>query len=295
MCFFSVVIPTYNRAALLPKTLATVFAQEFADFEIIVVDDGSTDGSQKVLESYGDRLRFFQQENNGPGAARNLGVAHSTGEYIAFLDSDDCWFPWTLSTYAQVIASTRRPGLLCGGLQYFTDENELAEVMDSPAKFAVFPDYFTAGRKGLYCGSGQLAVRRETFVETGGFAEGKINSEDHDLIMRLGTASGFVNVTAPVLVAYRQHPEASTRDLTKTFAGSMHLLEMERTGRYPGGAERRRDRRRILSNHLRPLSISLLAQGEWKKAWLLYRRTFAWNLALGRLRYLTGFPIKAVL
>jgi glycosyltransferase involved in cell wall biosynthesis len=93
---FSVIIPTYNRAALLCTALDSVFAQTFTDYEVIVVDDGSTDGTAAMVASYGGRVRYFQQQNKGPGAARNLGAQHATGEYLAFLDSDDLWFPWTL-------------------------------------------------------------------------------------------------------------------------------------------------------------------------------------------------------
>src|SRR5947209_429690 len=102
MSLFSVVIPTYNRAAYLRQTLASVLTQECQDFEIIVVDDGSTDATPVVLESFGGKLRVFHQKNQGPGAARNLGASNAGGEYIAFLDSDDVWFPWTLSTYARI-------------------------------------------------------------------------------------------------------------------------------------------------------------------------------------------------
>ena len=72
--------------------------------------------------------------------------------------------------------------------------------------------------------------------DVGGFAEEKFNAEDHDLVMRIGTAPGFVFVMAPEMIAYRQHPEAATRDLSKTYTGLVHLLQMERAGRYPGGA-----------------------------------------------------------
>ena len=89
----SVVIATYNRASLLPETLDAVLAQRFRDFELIVVDDGSTDETQQVLKPYGDRVRYFYQENSGPSAARNLGVRHARGEWIAIQDSDDLSAP----------------------------------------------------------------------------------------------------------------------------------------------------------------------------------------------------------
>jgi len=89
----SVVIAAYNRARFLPETIDSVLGQRFRDFELIVVDDGSTDETQQVLKPYGDRVRYFYQENSGPSAARNLGVRHARGEWIAIQDSDDLSTP----------------------------------------------------------------------------------------------------------------------------------------------------------------------------------------------------------
>jgi len=89
----SVVIPTYNRAYCLRDAIDSVLTQSFRDFEIIVVDDGSTDGTNEVVKQYGDRIRLIQQVNAGVSAARNTGIRAAKGEWIAFLDSDDTWEP----------------------------------------------------------------------------------------------------------------------------------------------------------------------------------------------------------
>jgi GT2 family glycosyltransferase len=238
---------------------------------------------------------LLHQTNQGPGAARNLGIRHATAEYIVFLDSDDLWFPWTLTTYAQIIKETNGPTLIAGTLVYFQNEAELRGLGPSSLVLEVFADYFAASPRGCYCGTCQMVVRRAAVLEVGGFAEENINAEDHDLVMRLGTAPGFVNVTSPAIIGYRQHPEAATRDFYKTFAGATNLLQMEQAGRYPGGADRRGDRRRILSQHIRPISLELLRHKERQRAWALFRQTFVWNVALGRFRYLAGFFLKAAL
>jgi len=123
---FSAVIPTFNRSHLLQATLESVFAQTFTDYEIIVVDDGSTDDTQEMVKSYGKRVQFFCQENAGPGAARNLGVSHARGEYVAFLDSDDLWFPWTLAVFAELIDENTAPSILAAKVFEFRQERELA-------------------------------------------------------------------------------------------------------------------------------------------------------------------------
>jgi glycosyltransferase involved in cell wall biosynthesis len=100
----SVVIATYNRGKLLPETLESVLGQRFTDYELIVVDDGSTDATAAVVQSYGNRVRYLYQENRGPSAARNLGVRHAQGSWISIQDSDDLCAPDHLETlhhYAQ--------------------------------------------------------------------------------------------------------------------------------------------------------------------------------------------------
>ncbi len=114
MAFFSVIIPTFNRLPLLKEALNSVWRQTFSDYEVIVIDDGSTDGTAEYLQSRCERMRFFRQTNKGPGAARNLGVSNARGEYLAFLDSDDLWFPWTLDVYRRVIYQGSFPALLSG-------------------------------------------------------------------------------------------------------------------------------------------------------------------------------------
>src|SRR5688572_12313735 len=109
---FSVVIPTFNRAHLLADTLESVFNQTFTDYEVIVVDDGSTDSTQQYLGSLDARIIFLTQSNHGPGAARNLGARHAQAEYLVFLDSDDVWFPWILWCFAEVIKLHGRPAIL---------------------------------------------------------------------------------------------------------------------------------------------------------------------------------------
>src|SRR3990172_1983562 len=94
----SVVIATYNRSRFLPETIDSVLGQKWQDFELIVVDDGSTDDTRQVIESYGSKVKYYYQENRGPSAARNLGVRNASGDWIAIQDSDDLATPDYLAT-----------------------------------------------------------------------------------------------------------------------------------------------------------------------------------------------------
>ena len=93
----SVVIPAYNAEEYIAETLDSVLSQNYSDYEILVIDDGSTDHTGEVLAHYGDRIHLFQKPNGGPASARNLGLKHARGRYIAFLDSDDLWHPEKLA------------------------------------------------------------------------------------------------------------------------------------------------------------------------------------------------------
>jgi glycosyltransferase involved in cell wall biosynthesis len=101
----SVILPVFNAAQTIAQAIDSVRAQTFADFEIVAVDDGSADASIEVLRRHGDAVRILQQERRGPSAARNLGVANSTGEYLGFLDADDWWKPEFL---AKMVAALDR-------------------------------------------------------------------------------------------------------------------------------------------------------------------------------------------
>ena len=100
----SVIIPTYNRAKYITSAIDSVLSQTYNNIEIIVVDDGSNDSTREVLYRYGNKIRYVYQENLGVSAARNRGIELSKGEWIAFLDSDDVWFPKKLSVQMEHIS-----------------------------------------------------------------------------------------------------------------------------------------------------------------------------------------------
>lgn len=291
---FSVVIPTFNRRALLARTLESVTRQTFADFEIIVVDDGSTDGTLEYLRSLERDVRLLRQENKGAGVARNAGASEARGEYIAFLDSDDVWFPWTLTTFAAVIRDYDSPSILSACVFEFRQETELTAAREGSPKATAFRDYYSASQTGFYVGSGMGVFRRDDFLASGGFLTRRMNAEDHDLCLRLGAAAGFVQILAPVTLGWYRHAGGATRDVERTAAGIRHLIEQEHSGAYPGGELRARQRREIICRHVRPVAFECLRQGMRKEAWEFYRATLQWHISQGRWRFLIGFPISAL-
>lgn len=294
MPLFSVIIPTYNRVELQRQALASVLAQTFTDYEVIVVDDGSTDRTWEELQALGQRIHALRQDNAGPGVARNLGAKYATGDYLAFLDSDDVWFPWALNVVRDVIQDAGGPAIVSTKFMEFTSPPELVSVRNAPVITDVFSDYFASHESGYFVGAGTAVLRRERFLGSGGFTARRINAEDHDLILRLGTVPGFVQIRSPVMLGWRRHLGGATRNVRDTFEGCLHLAAQERNGTYPGGKLRMDHRREILTRHLRSASVECLRRGYRTEAWRLYRASFTWHVRLGRWKYLVGFPIQAV-
>lgn len=295
MPIFSVIIPTFNRAPLLADTLASVFAQRFSDYEVIVADDGSTDGTTELLASYGDRVKVVRQSNGGPGAARNLAAGAAAGRYLAFLDSDDLWFPWTLDVYASIVIGDRQePVFVAGKPAVFSEKLELESYREDPVALASFPDYFASGDEWRWFSASSFVIRADAFRSVNGFAQVWINGEDADLAMRLGTAGPFVQITAPVTFGYREHAASLVSQTRRTLDGVRHALRMEQDDRYPGGRARARERRMILTRQFRPVMMTCAEQGFAADAWGIYLSTWPWHLSLGRVRFLLGFPIHAI-
>jgi glycosyltransferase involved in cell wall biosynthesis len=291
---FSIIIPTYNRRGLLQRALASVRNQTFHDYEVIVVDDSSSDGTWEYLGSLVPSIKALRQANRGPGPARNLGARHARGTYLAFLDSDDLWFPWTLATFSELACRHHAPSILSGKLVEFSDEAALEGVRTEPVAADVFPDYLTSSNFRYFVGASMMVLRRDIFLESGGFNDGHSNCEDHDLILRLGSAPGFVQVLAPTTLGWRRHVASETSDHRRTLDGISRMIEQEQYGVYPGGVTRARARREILTFHTRPATLSCLSANFVDDAWRIYVRTVGWNWRLGRWKYLTVFPILAL-
>jgi len=296
MPLFSVIIPVYNRLALLPATLGSVFDQTFRDFEVIVVDDGSTDGSPEWIAAQPLPIRLIRQENKGPGPARNLALSHASGEYVAFLDSDDVWFAWTLAVYATLLGNVDRPKLIAASLVEFTEPAELLSITREADRIKSYPDFLTAAAQdGVFMGAGMACIHRETLLQAGGFPLHRFNAEDHDLALRLGEAPGFAVVQKPVLLGYRRHPGSVRADHQRSISGIRYLLRQERAGHYPGGPARTRDRQAILSRHVRPIALESARAGYFVPALTLYLQSLTLQIGQHRWKFVLVMPVMLLI
>lgn len=299
--FFSVIIPTYNRLQYLREALESVRRQSFTDYEVIVVDDGSTDGTQTgVLEMLKSgnaqklKLKYLRQENAGPGTARNLGAREARGEYLAFLDSDDLWFPWTLECFANSIAANNYPAILCGKIQEDQVESSLSVISHSKTSTKFYSNYISSFRDECFVGAGKIVVKKSNFHEAGGFTDLPINLEDHDFVLRLGSHDGFVEIIEPPTLIRRRHEGNLTGISAKTYDGARHLIQMEKKGAYPGGEAVRKQRWAIISRHVRPVAVGAARKGNPAVAWEIYKATFRWHVKLRKWKFLVGLPLAII-
>src|SRR2546427_8430018 len=159
----SVVVTTYNHRAYVGAAIASALAQTFADREVVVVDDGSTDGTAAIVASFGDRIRSIRQENQGVAAARNTGVLNARGELVAFLDGDDLWEPDKLAM--QVAAAERSPqaGLIAVDGVLFDDDGAIL----APTLFAAsIRETFGPGVNLVTRAQGYGLLLRENLIST---------------------------------------------------------------------------------------------------------------------------------
>ena len=190
----SVVVAVYNGEATIRAALASLVAQDYEPFDIVVVDDGSTDGTADVVREF-DTVDYVRQENSGPGAARNAGVARARGTLLAFLDADDEAVPRKLSLQADYLQRNPAVGCVVG-----RQEVEFVGI-EQPAwlqRDAVFGDL--AG-----IGFTTAMIRRESFEAVGGFDPDRRlqGSEDRDLMVRLRAAGVGIEVLPEVVIRRR--------------------------------------------------------------------------------------------
>ena len=191
----SVIIPTYNRSGFLKSAIDSVLAQSFRDYELIVVDDGSTDDTLALVRSYGEALVYINQDNRGPSAARNRGIKASRGELIAFLDSDDRWHPEKL--LIQVEAMEGEPEYLISHTSEIWYRNgELIQQKKNHKKFSGY--IFERSLSMCMVSMSTVIARRELFDHIGYFDEELPCCEDYDFWLRASRRYPFLLVDEPL-------------------------------------------------------------------------------------------------
>jgi glycosyltransferase involved in cell wall biosynthesis len=248
----SIIIPTYNRANEVTRAIASVFAQTYADYEVIVVDDGSTDNTREILDLYGNCIRYIRQKNQGVSSARNAGIRAARAEWIAFLDSDDEWLPEKLSVQVAELNENGDACLHATNHTFFFDQ-----CCQDKTYFDVTGFGKVAGKYGLFrrpleyqirygLARAQCSVVRREALFAAGLFDPKLRIyEDQDLMCRLALLGPWVVSDLPLVKLHRSvhsvlnlsrlrssDPVGSTRSLVYIYeklALSTELSGKERT------------------------------------------------------------------
>lgn len=222
---FSVIIPAYNSAATVGRAIESVLGQTCPPLELIVVDDGSTDGTREEIARFGDRVQYLHQANAGVSAARNAGAKAARGDWLAFLDADDWYYPDRLRWHAEWIERDPALDFLTGDYEYRRSDGSL--IGRSMEKT-------TAGRALLARAGGQreivmeadlfgvfvashfgdthtLSLPRATFLELGGYPVGRGVCEDVHFLIRLCARSRRIGVICEPMAVYLIHEDSATR------------------------------------------------------------------------------------
>jgi glycosyltransferase involved in cell wall biosynthesis len=226
----SIIIPAYNVAPYIRETLASVFAQTFSDFEVIIINDGSPDSEEfeLAIKPYRERIRYLKQENRGASAARNAGLRAARGELIAFLDADDLWSPNYLAEQLKFI---REYGcdLACAdalifGVSADAGQSYMDSLMESapPAGLVTFLDLVNADRSLITSG---VVVRRDLVLEVGLFDEALRNAQDFDLWLRLARYGARLAYQRKVLLSYRSRPNSLSGDAINSHQRELRVFD----------------------------------------------------------------------
>ena len=216
----SVIIISYNMAKLISRAIQSVLDQTFNDFEILVVDDGSTDDTREVVGCFGNRIRYFYQENAGASAARNRGILAAQGEFIAFLDSDDYWVSSKLEVQVEIFDKNPRVGLVHAKAMVVNEHGEQRGVMPTKDPGRTFSEIIEIGAFFPVC---SVMVRKECFIMAGIFNASVPTVEDIDMWIRVARHFDIYEIKSRYLSYYYREDSRKPRVGIKQYKSQVEL------------------------------------------------------------------------
>jgi len=256
----SVIVISYNMARLVTRAIQSIFSQTFRDYEILFVDDGSTDDTKQVVESFGDRVRYFYQENAGLAAARNRGILASRGEYIAFLDSDDYWVPDKLEVQVAVLDKNPRVGLVHARALVVNEEGKPRGFMPVKRPGRTFREIIEVGAFFPVC---SVMVRKECFIKAGICNADVVNVEDTDMWLRVARHCDIYEVEGRHLSYYYREDSRKPRGGIRQYKSQVRLYRRILSS-YEDIPHKAVKRKLAMFEYL--LGKSYRQEGQWRQA-----------------------------
>jgi glycosyltransferase involved in cell wall biosynthesis len=227
----SVIVPVHDGERFLRQSVDSIRAQRVSELELIIVDDGSTDGTSDLIAELAPDIAIRLPENSGPATARNAGVAAATGEWLAFLDSDDLWTNASLAVRSVLLAQTPNIDIVIGATTPIVDDGTVL-----PPNVNVPDGDQSGGRVMLFLNVGATLVRREAFESIGSFDESMRFGEDIDWYLRAREQQFSTAYLDDVVLLYRRHGTNMTTDRAATERGFLATMKKSLDRRRTEGA-----------------------------------------------------------
>lgn len=277
MPLFSVIIPVYNKANYIEETLKSVLEQRFTDYEIIIIDDGSTDSSLEIINHFSDdRICIYAQKNKGVAAARNFGIEKSKGKLIAFLDADDYWFPNHLEEIVKLYHDFPNCGIYCNLYRIKTTNKHFQDISfrGISSKYrGIIKNYFYSNKPFRISWTSSLAITKEILKEFNGFNENVTNGQDIELWTKIGIKYSVV-VSNKITAIYNFN---TTSSLTKQNINSMKLMNFSQ---FEEEEKKNIYLKEFLDLHRFFYAIQFKSEGNIEKANLFYKNIDKKNIGL---------------
>ncbi|ADN78359.1 glycosyltransferase family 2 protein [Geobacter sulfurreducens] len=275
----SVIIPTYNGGKYICQTINSILSQEYLDYEILVVDDGSEEDMLAILSSFGDKIKYVHKKRSGPADTRNYGIRLSVGEYIAFLDHDDIWWPNKLKVQVDIMDSNPNCSLVYSYPELIdADGNKI--INEPPSYFPsgnVFYDFIKYNRITTFSAT---LIRRSIFEQTGLLDDSPevLTCDDYDLWLRIADISEVI-YSPGRLVQYRIHPGNLVKNYDQNLKAHIYVLN------------------KALNNSLSINTISISEVAKYKscnmhKAYKYFASIYYWNGDIIKAKELYAKAIK---
>ncbi|HWZ71131.1 MAG TPA: glycosyltransferase family A protein [Casimicrobiaceae bacterium] len=223
----SVVMPAYNVAWCIGRAVDSVLTQDFRPYELIVVNDGSTDGTRALLEGYGAAITVINQDNRGMSAARNVGIRRACGTYVAFLDADDWWLAGKLSRQVELMHGRPEIGFSSTTARVEDDDGRLLNLWRCPNGSTEILATLFAENAAIAGGCSAVMARRDLLDRVGLFDESLRGFEDPDLWMRLAAVSGYACIDETLAVILRREQSVS-RNLDSMRVAALRSMRKNR-------------------------------------------------------------------
>jgi glycosyltransferase involved in cell wall biosynthesis len=282
---FSIVIPVYNKERFVAKTIESVLSQTFTDYEIIIVNDGSTDQSEAKISTFKDnRIKYYSKKNEGVALARNFGIEKATADYICFLDADDYWYPTFLETMQRYSSELPEQKVFAAAIEIETKNKTISAhySIESTSDFEIV-NFFNASQKECVLWTSSVCIHKSVFEKVGDFDTKIKHGEDTELWIRIGLQFPVVFIRK-ILARYVYDDKSISRNTN-------YYFEQYTFDKYALEEKNNSALKKYMDLNRFSAVIKCNLHGDWKTAQEIYSKIDLKNLSFKKRIFLELPPI----